>query len=139
MFEITQLKEKKLSELHEIAKELKISRYSSLKKLDLIYQILDVQATNPTQKKTEEKNNQSKRESNPNQKNSVEKINSKIEKSQDDKPSGKDGNPSGKENHHKHNSNNRNSPKNNPQKKSIMVIKTTETDTKNLILNLMQL
>ena len=117
MFEITQLKEKKLSELHEIAKELKISRYSSLKKLDLIYQILDVQATNPTQKKTEEKNNQSKRESNPNQKNSVEKINSKIEKSQDDKPSGKDGNPSGKENHHKHNSNNRNSPKNNHQKK----------------------
>ena len=110
MFEITQLKEKKLSELHEIAKELKISRYSSLKKLDLIYQILDVQATNPTQKKTEEKNNQSKRESNPNQKNSVEKINSKIEKSQDDKPSGK-------ENHHKHNSNNRNSPKNNHQKK----------------------
>ena len=35
MFEITQLKEKKLSELQEIAKELKISRYSSLKKLRL--------------------------------------------------------------------------------------------------------
>ena len=47
MFEITQLKEKKLPELQEIAKELKIPRFSSLKKLDLIYQILDFQADNP--------------------------------------------------------------------------------------------
>ena len=39
MFEISELKEKKLPELQEIAKELKISRYSALKKLDLIYQI----------------------------------------------------------------------------------------------------
>ena len=47
MFEITQLKEKKLPELQEIAKELKIPRFSSLKKLDLIYKILDFQADNP--------------------------------------------------------------------------------------------
>ncbi|MBE9489213.1 MAG: transcription termination factor Rho [Bacteroidetes bacterium] len=47
MFEISQLKEKKLSELQEIAKKLNISKYRSLKKLDLVYQILDHQAANP--------------------------------------------------------------------------------------------
>ncbi|MBN4070405.1 transcription termination factor Rho [Olleya sp. AH-315-F22] len=47
MFEISQLKEKKLPELQEIAKELKVSKYRSLKKLDLVYQILDHQAANP--------------------------------------------------------------------------------------------
>jgi transcription termination factor Rho len=48
MFEISQLKEKKLPELQEIAKELNISKYRTLKKLDLVYQILDHQAANPT-------------------------------------------------------------------------------------------
>ena len=47
MFEISKLKEKKLSELQEIAKELKISKYKTLKKLDLVYKILDHQASNP--------------------------------------------------------------------------------------------
>lgn len=48
MFEISQLKEKKLPELQEIAKNLNVSKYRSLKKLDLVYQILDHQAANPT-------------------------------------------------------------------------------------------
>jgi len=48
MFEISQLKEKKLPELQEIAKELKVPKFSSLKKIDLVYQILDLQAANPT-------------------------------------------------------------------------------------------
>ena len=47
MFEITDLKAKKLPELHEIAKQLNIPKFKSLKKLDLVYQILDVQASNP--------------------------------------------------------------------------------------------
>ncbi len=47
MFEISQLKEKKLSELQDIAKELKVPKYRTLKKLDLVYQILDYQAANP--------------------------------------------------------------------------------------------
>jgi len=47
MFEISQLKEKKLPELQEIAKQLKVPKYRSLKKLDLVYQILDYQAANP--------------------------------------------------------------------------------------------
>ncbi|WP_412986259.1 transcription termination factor Rho [Pontimicrobium sp. IMCC45349] len=54
MFEIAQLKEKKLPELQEIAKQLKISKYRSLKKLDLVYQILDHQAANPTEIKEPE-------------------------------------------------------------------------------------
>ena len=48
MFEISQLKEKKLPELQEIAKELNVSKYRTLKKLDLVYQILDHQAANPS-------------------------------------------------------------------------------------------
>ena len=55
MFEISQLKEKKLAELQEIGKQLKIPKIKSLKKLDLVYQILDYQAANPEDlKKTTE-------------------------------------------------------------------------------------
>ena len=50
MFEISKLKEKKLAELQEIAEELKISKYKTLKKLDLVYKILDHQASNPGDK-----------------------------------------------------------------------------------------
>jgi transcription termination factor Rho len=56
MFEITQLKEKKLPELQDIAKELNIPKYRSFKKLDLIYQILDVQAAIPTSDQKEKPN-----------------------------------------------------------------------------------
>ncbi len=48
MFEISKLKEKKLPELQDIAKQLNVSKFRSLKKLDLVYQILDHQAANPT-------------------------------------------------------------------------------------------
>ncbi len=47
MFEISELKEKKLPELQEIAKELNVPKYRTQKKLDLVYQILDYQAANP--------------------------------------------------------------------------------------------
>ena len=48
MFEIESLKEKKLPELQEIAEKLGVKKSRQLKKLDLVYQILDVQASNPT-------------------------------------------------------------------------------------------
>ena len=48
MLEISELKTKKLPELQEIAKALKVPKYRSLKKLDLVYQILDYQAANPS-------------------------------------------------------------------------------------------
>ncbi|MEP5255438.1 transcription termination factor Rho [Winogradskyella rapida] len=47
MFEISQLKAKKLPELQEIAKKLNVPKYRTQKKLDLVYQILDFQAANP--------------------------------------------------------------------------------------------
>lgn len=48
MFEISDLKSKKLPELQEIAKGLNVPKFKTLKKLDLVYQILDLQASNPT-------------------------------------------------------------------------------------------
>ena len=47
MFEISDLKSKKLPELQEIAKGLNVPKFKTQKKLDLVYQILDVQASNP--------------------------------------------------------------------------------------------
>jgi len=47
MFEIEELKEKKLLELQEIAQKIGVPKFRQLKKLDLVYQILDVQAANP--------------------------------------------------------------------------------------------
>lgn len=57
MFEIGTLKEKKLVELQEIAKAIGLKKTSQLKKLDLIYQILDEQAKAP---KKEQKPEQEK-------------------------------------------------------------------------------
>tara|TARA_R110002049_G_scaffold84406_4_gene214778 strand:+ start:1079 stop:2737 length:1659 start_codon:yes stop_codon:yes gene_type:complete len=47
MLEISELKAKKLPELQELAKKLNVPKYRTLKKLDLVYQILDYQAANP--------------------------------------------------------------------------------------------
>jgi len=49
MFEIDELKEMKLLELQEIAQKIDVPKFRQLKKLDLVYQILDVQAANPKQ------------------------------------------------------------------------------------------
>ncbi|TVZ27277.1 transcription termination factor Rho [Gillisia sp. Hel_I_86] len=51
MFEISDLKAKKLPELQDIAKSLNVPKYKTVKKLDLVYQILDYQAANPTKVK----------------------------------------------------------------------------------------
>ena len=48
MFEISELKAKTLADLQVIAKSIGLSKTSQLKKLDLVYQILDTQAANPT-------------------------------------------------------------------------------------------
>ena len=69
MLEISELKSKKLPELQEIAKTLAVPKYRTLKKLDLIYKILDHQAINPesvapikkAESKTTEEDSTSKR------------------------------------------------------------------------------
>ena len=48
MFEISELKAMKLPELQEIAKASGVPKFRSLKKLDLVYKILDHQAANPS-------------------------------------------------------------------------------------------
>ena len=51
MFDIDDLKQMKLLELQEIAQKIEVPKFRQLKKLDLVYQILDVQASNPKQVK----------------------------------------------------------------------------------------
>ncbi|MBC2845515.1 transcription termination factor Rho [Winogradskyella flava] len=63
MFEISQLKAKKLPELQDIAKQLNVPKYRSMKKLDLVYQILDYQAANPKAIKTNNIDSDAKSES----------------------------------------------------------------------------
>ena len=53
MFEITELKSKTIAELQKVAKEIGLKKTSQLKKLDLVYQILDAQAANPIEQKSE--------------------------------------------------------------------------------------
>tara|TARA_A100001011_G_C14322155_1_gene851321 strand:+ start:4903 stop:6444 length:1542 start_codon:yes stop_codon:yes gene_type:complete len=50
MYDILELKTKLLPELQEIAKKLNVNKYRTLKKIDLIYQILDLQAVKPKEK-----------------------------------------------------------------------------------------
>jgi transcription termination factor Rho len=52
MYDIIELNGKLIGELREIAKQLNIPKYESLKKQDLIYQILDHQAINAVKKNT---------------------------------------------------------------------------------------
>ena len=52
MYEIATLKTKKLPELQEIAKKIGIKKTAGLKKLDLIYQIVDLIASKPDESST---------------------------------------------------------------------------------------
>ncbi|MCL9805288.1 transcription termination factor Rho [Flavobacterium amniphilum] len=62
MFDISVLKEMKLSELQEIAKIAKIKSFKTLKKDELVYQILDYQAANPDKIAPEANSNVEKKE-----------------------------------------------------------------------------
>ena len=53
MYEIANLKTKKLSELQEIAKNIGLKSTAGQKKLDLIYQIVDFIASKPEEDKKE--------------------------------------------------------------------------------------
>lgn len=62
MFEISELKAKTLADLQGIAKSIGLTKTSQLKKLDLVYQILDTQASNPSSAKTTPSEDNSKTE-----------------------------------------------------------------------------
>ncbi len=53
MYDIIELNNKPIEELKDIARGLSIPRYDSLKKQDLVYQILDFQALNPSREMLE--------------------------------------------------------------------------------------
>ena len=72
MFEISELKDKSLSELQEIAKAIGAKKFSQLKKLDLVYLILDIQAAAP---KTITENEALAEEDKPRRKRIVKKAN----------------------------------------------------------------
>ena len=58
MFDIDELKGMKPLELQEIAQKIDVPKFRQLKKLDLVYQILDTQAANPAQVKAKTQNDQ---------------------------------------------------------------------------------
>ena len=80
MFEISELKAKTLAELQVIAKSIDLSKTSQLKKLDLVYQILDKQAANPTNKKVIPSKNQDLKKEKPKRKRLVKSIQSEPRK-----------------------------------------------------------
>lgn len=107
MFEISELKAKKLPELQEIAKTLNVPKYRTQKKLDLVYQILDYQASNPKKVQevlTDDENQEDKKPVKKQRKPRVKKESEsktppttattkepeKKEDTQEQKPSGKD-------------------------------------------------
>ena len=76
MFEISELKAKTLADLQVIAKSIGLTKTSQLKKLDLVYQILDTQAANPTTAKTTETKEQVAKTEKPKRKRVVKKASS---------------------------------------------------------------
>jgi transcription termination factor Rho len=67
MYDIIELNNKLLEELKDIARGLSIPKYDAMKKQDLIYQILDYQALNPSKEMLQETRKKKK----------TDKINSK--------------------------------------------------------------
>ncbi len=79
MFEISALKEKKISELQQIASKIGIEKITGLKKMDLAYKIIDHYAANP---KISEENNLEKSKPVEKQEVSIEKSEKKISSSE---------------------------------------------------------
>tara|TARA_R110001632_G_scaffold2297_10_gene10099 strand:+ start:7207 stop:8928 length:1722 start_codon:yes stop_codon:yes gene_type:complete len=74
MFEISELKAKTLADLQQIAKSIGLTKTSQLNKLDLVYQILDIQAANPTKEETARTEKPKARTEKPKRKRVVKKI-----------------------------------------------------------------
>jgi transcription termination factor Rho len=71
MYDILELNKKLLPELREIAKDLKIKRVESFKKQDLVYKILDQQAINEAEKKSQQ---QPKKENTPDKQDKMPRL-----------------------------------------------------------------
>jgi len=87
MYDILELKKKKLQDLQEIANKLEIEDIKNYKKLDLIYQILDKQALKPIngEKTTKPKPNNQRKPKPNNQRNRVTNKDNKDNKDIEEK------------------------------------------------------
>ena len=74
MFEISELKAKTLVDLQQIAKSIGLTKTSQLKKLDLVYQILDLQAASPSKEEQKKSENLKPRLNKPKRKRVVKKV-----------------------------------------------------------------
>jgi len=100
MYEIATLKTKKLPELQEIAKKIGVKRITGLKKLDLIYQIVDFIASKPDEETTSTSKKQEHKETN--KKTAPEKkVALKVLPVQKPKPKNKQDHNSANKPHHK--------------------------------------
>ena len=79
MFEISELKAKTLADLQKIAKSVGLTKTSQLKKLDLVYQILDIQAASPSKGETINENPKARIEK-PRRKRLIKKVSSEENK-----------------------------------------------------------
>jgi len=115
MFEISELKAKKLADLQEIAKSIGLTKTSQLKKLDLVYQILDVQATAPEKANTTEKTEEKPKVEKPKRKRVSTKSTQKKtteEAKKEDKPQQKPSNNQNRPQQKNHQNNNQQNNKN---------------------------
>ena len=80
MFEISELKEKTLADLQAISKSIGLSKISQLKKLDLVYQILDTQAAKPTKDIQENTEANPQKEEKPKRKRLVKNSGNEVKK-----------------------------------------------------------
>ena len=85
MFQIDDLKAKKLPELHVIAKELNVPKYKQLRKLDLVYKILDLQAANPDAVKQIDATGDDSKQNKPSGKSQDKSRDNSNDKGQDNK------------------------------------------------------
>ncbi len=90
MLEISELKAKKLPELQEIAKTLNVPKFRTLKKLDLVYQILDYQAANPDKVKEATKENSSEDKGSEKERIATRQKRPRARKTEDSRPSSKE-------------------------------------------------
>ena len=102
MYELATLKTKKLPELQEIAKKIGVKRIAGLKKLDLIYQIVDFIASKPEEETSPPPKN--KKVDTAEKPSTEKKIALKVLPVQKPKPKNKPDHSGGKKPHQKNNS-----------------------------------
>ncbi len=119
MFELSELKAKKLAELQEIAKELGIKKIAALKKIELTYRIIDHQSTLPDEgeqkqeqkapaKTTEDKKSASEKRDNKKDARNTKNSKDSRDKKSDHRNDKKSDQPRHKHQHNKGNGNNNN-------------------------------